>query len=329
MARIYTDGAEAGDVTFWSSVAGNVTASATNPGNGTYAYRLISVGATPGNATKSFTAIAELYFRVRAYLQNGASTIVFRNSTTALLTLTYDTVNARWNITTATTGNTGNNSWLMNKYQLLEIYYKIANAGGVIQIKIDGIVVFTFNGDTQPGAATNSDNVIITGVGNSVPLDIDDLAMNDVSGASDNSWCGDGKIIAFVPNGNGDSSQWLNSSGTSVNNYSFVDELPPSNLEFVQASGSSVIDNYALSSYDLQPGESVLRIWATAIAKDTAAAGTIHFGVKTQSTDYIVTGTLATSFGRINSNPWTINPNTGLAWTQADLNALQSTIKMP
>lgn len=326
MARIFTDGAETGDMSFWSTYSVS-TVSTTTPQNGSYHY---IVTGSSSNVVRSFAAVTEGFWRFRLRWEGTQQQIIkFRNSTTDLLTLTLTYATQKIAVTTATTGDTGSNSFLSNRSTLVEVHYKIADASGEIEIKIDGVSKFTFTGDTKPGAATTIDNFIINGFSGANYLYVDDIAMNDTSGSSDNSWCGDGKVIALTPNGDGDSSQWLGSDGNSTNNYQLVDELPPSNTDYVTTSGSGYIDNYALTSYTLSGTESVGRVWTVSVSRDVAAAGTLNLGLKTNSTNYTVGKLLGTSFGRVETSGYALNPNTGAAWTQAQLDALQSTIEMP
>lgn len=77
---------------------------------------------------------------------------------------------------------------------------------------------------------------------------VDDLAINDASGSSENTWCGEGEVICLRPNGNGDNSDWTGSDGNSTDNYLLVEEFPPDTADYVQSNTSGQIDDYALEA---------------------------------------------------------------------------------
>jgi hypothetical protein len=149
--------------------------------------------------------------------------------------------------------------------------------------------------------------------------------MNDTSGAVDNSWCGDGRVVAMFPSGNGDASQLTGSDGNSTDNYALVDEVPSNNdTDYVEGSVVNERDLYQLSNVSLPVGTTVRRVLVESRSKDTVAeGGLIALEVKTGGTEYVSADmALASSYAPVRAE-WILNPNTGVAWTQADLDALQ------
>ena len=202
MSRVleFSDGAERGDTSWWSSVAGDVGtgATATNCIHGSYCYKLISTGfSTPPVGTKVITtALSEFYLRCYVYPVNDFR-IALKNGSATLLTLTTSTSLFRFDITGATTGNTGNNSVALNSWQCVEVHYKISDTIGEIAVRIDGIEVFTFSGDTKPGADSTVNTFVFYG-DNVTSFYIDYLALDTAD------WCCLGYYIGLTPNGSGD-----------------------------------------------------------------------------------------------------------------------------
>jgi hypothetical protein len=153
----------------------------------------------------------------------------------------------------------------------------------------------------------------------------DDLAINDTSGGADDSWCGDGRIIALTPNANGDLSQLTGSDGNSTDNYLLVDDVPSNgDTDYVEGSTVDQKDLYNLTACGLT-GVIIKRVWAASRSRDTVAAGgLISLVVKTNSTEYAGTDrALATSYAEVLGDIHTVNPNTSGAWSTSDLDALQ------
>lgn len=322
MARIYTDGAETGDSLFWTSRNQESATSGTIM-SGNYYYK----NHWGGYASRSFTAVSEGYWRQRvAYGVNGAYTYV-RSGNNTVLGVTFNNGDGSLTISGATTGSTGAGSVALGRIYLLEIYLKLAaTPNGSVIIKIDGKIVFSFTGTTNGSYSTVDTLRVAGGSGNGEYIYTDDLAMNDTSGSVDNSWCGDGKVYAIKPNAAGDATQWTPSTG---DNYATVDDIPPSDTDYVYTTTSGYIDNYNLTTLSLATGDSVSRLWLSLRAKDAASGGVISGGVCISGINYTEDIALPTDFGRIQGSELKTNPNTGLTWTQADLDALQIAIIKP
>jgi len=335
MARIFTDGAETGDDFFWDINVTTAVAAATTPKrSGQYSYVLN--GTTEASVCKkNILGVTELYARWGLYLGNYHTNPIgfsFRDGGTVIATLALNTDTKkveyyRGNKTSLLA--TGITSIQLNQWYLYEVYFKLDDSVGRYILKLDGITQFDFTGDTNPAAAEVN---LIGGCGGSVSTSwMDDLALNDTNGAIDNSWCGDGQIVALVPNGDNGTPQWIGSDGNNTNNYQLIDELPPSSSDYVRATGSAYTDVYNLSTVNLA-GQTIQRIWLVARARSDASGDYFLHGIQVSGSNYLVTGSLPTSWGRIDSfatGTWALNPYTGGAWSQEQLDNLLLVIKAP
>jgi hypothetical protein len=78
----------------------------------------------------------------------------------------------------------------------------------------------------------------------------DDLAINDTSGAFQNSWIGLGGVTFKKPNGDGATTEWTPSTGS--DHFALVDEVPANTSDFVQGQDDGdleLFDIEATSSY--------------------------------------------------------------------------------
>lgn len=322
MTRIFTEGFESGDALFFTYV-GEAEISATKKRSGNYSVATINSASVPW---KSVSAVDEAYFRfARTQPAWGGTANIFAWYSGANL---LGRINADANRylticnsagTVLATGTIHQNE---NVWYVIEVHIKIADAG-IIEVKVDGILDVTYSGDTKPGVDATFNKLFYWSNNNY----FDDIAMNDTNGILDNSWCGDGRVIALIPNGNGDLSQLTNSAGTSIDNYSYVDEQPANTTDYVEG---SVVDNKDL--YNLTPCgftfETIKRVWTESRSLDTVAAGgLIAHTIKTHSTEYDSADMqlMNTYYPFISSGSgWVVNPNTGNPWTVAELDALQA-----
>lgn len=110
-------------------------------------------------------------------------------------------------------------------------HFSNSNLNSAIAGRVDGV---EFAGSTTRGIGTGISRVrwggnINAEGGTSGEWFIDDLAVNDDSGISQNSWPGLGRITHLRPNAAGDSNQLLVGSGAaaSTTNYTHVNEVTP------------------------------------------------------------------------------------------------------
>lgn len=324
MTRVFTEGFELGDGLFFT--VGGSAGSTTGVRSGVYAH----TGYAP---YKDITALSEFYYRTSMYLGNSNETvqrIKWQNAATVLGHIRTEGNRITAYTSTGTLIGTGTIPIFPATIYLIEIYVKIADSGGRIVVKVDGIVDIDFTGDTKPGTATTVNRLQFgSNTGGNVWY-MDDLALNDTAGGVDNSWCGEGHVIATTPNDNGDVSQLVGSDGNSVSNYLLVDEAPSdSDTTYVESSTSGQYDLYNLSACGLSNVE-IKRVWVEARARDTVAAGgNINLGLKSTNEYWSANLALLTTYtlllmGTIH----TVNPYTSAAWTPGELDALQAGFKV-
>ncbi len=330
MTRIFTEGFEAGDGLFWSTLAGATSTAQARSGSRSWSLTNVS-------PVKNVTAVAEGFFRfglrISSYSAAAWTVLQWRAGATVLGSLRINSSTKKLELYTgaSTLVATGTTAIAIDTWYLIELRIKIADAGGVVEAKLDGTVEPTFTGDTKPGADTTFDNLIFTAMGASITLFLDDLAFNDTAGGVDDGYCGDGHVVMLTPNANGDSSQLVGSDADSTDNYLLVDEVPKDDdTTYVESATATQYDLYNLSAYTLQTGEAVLRLFVEARVKETTAAGdSINLGVKSGVTESW-SGNLpvTTAYARYVGADLKTDPDTAAAWTQAGLNALQAGVKI-
>lgn len=271
-------------------------------------------------------------FRLTVPASNGASFSQIRENGTSHLSLNVETkqVVLRRGDRSGTVLATSSLSIPIELGQWRHVEWKavIADAGGSVEVRIDGVTVITYSGDTRNGGTAGAINdfglqTIPNGGGTDL-FRISDLFIWDNSGSGDyTDWMGDMKIETLRPNGNGSASQLVGSDGNSTDNYLLVDEATPSSSDY---NGSATIgqrDLYAVGNLLSTTGTvNAVQVHASAFKSDASAASMKVLTKVGASENASVAFPLPASAGWIESEIQTTKPGGG-AWTIADVNAVE------
>lgn len=201
-------------------------------------------------------------------------------------------------------------------WRYLEIDATIDDASGSVTIKVDGITILTYSGDTRNGGTGIINAFGLKQIGGTT--NYDDLYIDT------DTVRGDIVIRTVVPTGNGDSSGLTGSDGNSTDNYLLVDETNSSATDYV-GKGSAGRDLYQMG--DIPTSYTVIAAQEIAyVAKsDGGTPPTMSFvskgalGAIRLDTTTIV---LSTTYQLLNGDIFTTDPD-GNAWTAARINSLQ------
>jgi hypothetical protein len=195
---------------------------------------------------------AEMYFSYWVKLSHDSSCFYIRHYTDTgrsnEIELKYDAGTNTWDAYVgAGEVAAGTEAVTPTDWHHIQVYIKVADSGGRIVTKIDGVTDIDYTGDTKQGADTAVQVLefycYYPGGGNARYFYIDDLAV----GTGD--WLGDLRLEAIVPNGD-DSAQFTGSDEDSVDNYALVDEVPAGDADYVYAETDAYKDVYTLSDWD-------------------------------------------------------------------------------
>ena len=328
MGRVFMTGAEAGTTDVWTTVA-SLTVSTVQKRTGSYSFAALGVNQ---HATKVLPApLTELYIRMGVYpLGWGVSATVLLSLFTSLghyqLYISVNPVTGLMRAERAgdwVTLATGTHPLLLNQWQCIEVYIKVANAGGRFVIKIEGVTDIDYTGDTNnvdgdvqvftPFWLVDYDNMLGY---------IDDIAINDTTGAVNNSWIGRGGIYPKYMTGVGTYTD-LHAFGH-ANPWDCISEVPPDDADYVYDDTVNQKSVYAGSV--LTPTTGTIDAINVIMRAKLDAAGTGNIarlirsnGVDSQGADV-----------GLDTSPKTIqdiietDPSGGGAWTIARVNALEA-----
>ena len=337
MTRLFTDGAEHGSELAILRKTVVTPISTTYKRTGNYSY--VCVGVNEKYIEFAIGSESEFYIRASVCFVYGTSGaplggIKWMANTTVLgyIQFSTDGFPKIYVGTTLKTTLSDVPAFLPDTFYLVEIHVIIHDTTGTIELKINGVQAGSWMGDTKPGADTDATAIAIYhngGASGQGCAYFDDIAVNNTAEAVDNSWCGDGHVIALKPNANGDSSDFTGSDGNSTDNYLLVDDVPhDSDTTYVESATADHTDLYNLAACGLSNVE-IQRVLVEAIAKDTDTAdGTVKLLSKAGSTTSETSVDLSTSYALYKGTEMLVNPDDSAAWETSDLDALQAGIKV-
>jgi hypothetical protein len=215
-----------------------------------------------------------------------------------------------------------------NTWHYVEFKVTIANAIGAstCQVKVDNAQVLDVAAgqDTQDTANSTANSISFHG---SVPnATFDDIYICDAAGGVCTDFIGDSRIVTLLPNAAGDLTQWTvvnagNNWSAQANNPSLNDG------QYVYSATPGQVDLYNLQDPSLTGP--IKGIQASVYSrKDDSGIRQIATDIKTGGVEFVgTTRNLTTSYVYY-SSIYELNPDTVLAWTPANLIALQAGIKL-
>jgi hypothetical protein len=211
-----------------------------------------------------------------------------------------------------------------NVWVYVEIKATIHDTTGYIEVRVNGISQGVFNGNTRTTANNSASTIMFGDVGNYMYYD-DVYVCND-AGSVNNDFLGDVRVIALMPNGAGDTTQFTPSAGA---NWQCVDEtVQNGDTDYVSSNTAGHRDLYAISDMTYTP-QSIKAVQVGAVLrKDDAGARTVSTVLKSGgvvdaaspvgiSTDYQF-------IGKIYEN----NPDGSVPWVRAAVDALQAGVEI-
>lgn len=207
-----------------------------------------------------------------------------------------------------------------NSWYFFEIKAKIDSSAGEIEIRINGETVVSYSGNTQSTGNAYANQISLTG--NRSNNLFDDLYVCDDSGSENNDFLGDHKILAFLPNDSGYSTQWTPSYGA---NYQMVDDpktsapCPDGETTYNYSASPSYTDSF---NYQNMPEAGIVAgVQVSCNAKkDDGDVRSLIFFVRISGVNYYSSVKTLTTDYKYYYHCWDVNPATSISWTTDDIN---------
>lgn len=259
MGRLFTGGGEWNDalaegVVEPSASPGTFTTS--NPRSGSRAYRAASSAVQTYVAftgATSTTYFLRGYYRLDALPTSSSQSIASFASGATTLALVFVNTDGTLSLYQTVpggvpTGLVGTSAAISaGSYFRLEISVSIAaGASDTMAARLDGTQFASATGlsitDTAPGRAYLINAGDLTEIGG---YNVDDVAVNDSGGASQNSWPGPGNVVLLRPvtPDNARGANWVAGAGGTTNLFDALDNVPPVGVALASATNTSQIKN--------------------------------------------------------------------------------------
>lgn len=253
MGMIFMTGAESGSKAEFSGYGGGMNDVVTSPvRTGTYAMKYHN---NQGAVTALFTAISEGYIQFAINFGGRINYTFFsiRNGSNDLYALSWKSdgsdsvLQLRSGSYSGTVVAEGTKVLTSGTWYVIEIHYKLADTGGVFEMRIDGVPDITITGDTKPGSDTTFDGLRWEIIGSSLQINyIDDVIVNDTSGSMNNSWPNGTNIAMITPNADDGTNEWAVSGAAS--HYGAINEIPPATAQYLKAASINLTEKFGLSN---------------------------------------------------------------------------------
>jgi hypothetical protein len=144
----------------------------------------------------------------------------------------------------------------------------------------------------------------------------DDIAVNDTTGAYQNSWPGDGAIVHLYPNGAGDNNSWQTSTGGSgsATNYLAVDEITPDNsTTYLRRSSTGTrtddynVDDYVSKSVPANAAISVVSVGVRGGSTSSTASSGRNVQVRLKSAPGATVVESSSNSNQLHTSSWVTN----------------------
>lgn len=214
-----------------------------------------------------------------------------------------------------------------------EIAYYAYSTNGYFKLWVDGIQVINDIGDYHwgnNGGSYHEDGYLTTArlFGNWY---LDDMYLIEVDGTSPNTPLGDIHVEQLVPSANGTTNNGTASSGS---NYECVDEVQQNgDTDYVTLDAVDEIELYAINNISVTDGDIHAVKIRNCCRKDSTGDRYAQALVRVNGTNYASGNDISINNSYIfeygsSGQIWVLNPDDSAAWEIADINALESGIKI-
>lgn len=161
----------------------------------------------------------------------------------------------------------------------------------------------------------------LTSPPSSADIHIDDLYVCDNTGATHNDFLGDCRVDCVFPGADGSNSQFIPSTGTS--HFALVDETTPNTTDYNESNTVGHRDTYNMQ--DLAAVTGTIYAVQTHVAALKADAGyrSLKSVVKSGSTTQTASPVALATSVAYDNQLFVNDPNTGAAWTESAVNAIE------
>jgi hypothetical protein len=315
------------------------TSAVISAGNGRNASKSLRLAGTASTVTKTFGSaqaswVIGVAIKVSQLPNANGGFIRFLDAGTAQCALILNTDGTLSVVRSTGTAVTGGDSVLAlstNTTYYIEWKVTIADSisAGSCKVRVNGIdwITVATGQDMKATANATANGLLIRGLSGVTTFDYDDLYVCDGQGSINNDFLGDVMVSVLYPDGAGNLTQWTPSTGANWQNAD--DAAPDDDTTYNSTAGAGNIDLYTLTDLATTPVSIKGVQWNAQIRKDDASAYVLNRVVRSGSTNYVGSVSIAPNTTYVNyTEVLELDPDTSAAWTYAGVNALEAGIKL-
>ena len=208
----------------------------------------------------------------------------------------------------------------LNQWTYVEVYAKSHASTGIVTVKIDGVQSFSTS-SLNTGAGVLGD-VVFGGANTAQYVYFDDIVINSVDGASNNSWPGQVRLFPLRVNRAGDVSNMTRKGVDLGYNHAQVREVG-SGIAFLESGTVGNYDLVGVDAPDLPAGATINQIIVQTHARTGAGGRSIINKIKSGATENEAASRTLGYAWKAYQDVWLTNPGDSAAWGEADLPSLQ------
>lgn len=216
-------------------------------------------------------------------------------------------------------------------YYYLEMYAKVGNADGAVEIRVNGTTVLDASSvDTQATANADYAICLINGVATGGPLlDCTDAVWYQPTGSENNDFLGDIQVLTVDMTADAASTGFVRNTGS--NDFSCIsDAAPDGDTTYVQAATSGLASEYSMGNLPANVSEVVGVVFRNMAKKTEAGTSGLKTGLVSALTSPATTSmgaekTMTTDY-TYGTTVFDTDPATGAVFTPAGFNAARARI---
>ena len=208
------------------------------------------------------------------------------------------------------------------QWYLIEIECFSNATTGTIHVKVDGSSAVNVTSTNTHGGDI-AGGQFGSGVATTSDYYIDNFAVNDTSGSYQNSWIGDGYIIALRPSATGDNADFTRGGTDSGANWSQVDEVTPNDVtDYNVSATANHVDMFNCGASGIGGSDTVNVVHVGLRFANITSDGSCRIQVRAEKT---ASGTIASGddLAAISSTTWRTNKVLTSAYNHYTLNLYQ------
>lgn len=315
----------------WDAVS-NATISATYARSGGQGARVTN-GYLNKNVPTASTYIIGTAIKGASYGSANSPVLSFQDGTTVQVSIN---VNPAGSITVNRNGTllaTATPTLPAGQYRYLEAKAFIDPTVGTVTVRLDGVVIISFTGNTRTTSLSQINNVTLGSVSLNTEFWYDDTYVCDTTtpnsvGNNNSDFLGDVKVNAIYPNAAGAFTQYTRGGTNTGNDYSQVNEVTPPDEDTTYIVDSTVNDRDSFKFPSLTVVGAIFGavVWSRA-RKDDASVRTLANVARSGAVDTVGTSYNLAAAYQYYGTVFELDPATNALWTPAGINLAEFGVK--